>query len=127
MGIVTIAPTALLLPLGPPLVVLVLGERWRPAGWATMALVGVPLCGGLSSVMSEGLKSVARPEILTRTTIVSVVLTPVLMLAFVPLGLVGVSGAASLTSLATTAYLLRTGSRALQIPVRAILGGYDPR
>src|SRR5690606_6148306 len=106
-GITNLPASAILLPLGPSMVICVLGEEWRPAGYATMALVGFPIAGALSSVISEGVKGIGRPDVLSRTAILSSVATIVLTVAFLPLGLVGVAGATSIASLLTVVYMTR--------------------
>jgi O-antigen/teichoic acid export membrane protein len=114
-GITTLPASAILLPLGPAIVVTLLGDQWREAGYAVMALVGVPIAGALSSVVSEGVKGMGRPQVLSRTALVSSIATIVLAIAFVPLGVVGVAGAMSLAAMVTAAYLIR-----LALPVLAL-------
>jgi PST family polysaccharide transporter len=122
MGIVTFPACAILLPLGPALVVCVLGERWREAGYAVMALVGAPIAGGLASVVSEGVKSVGQPSILSRTALVGTILTIAFMLAFLPLGVVGVAGGVSISTLVTTAYIVKLALPAIGVSWSAVLG-----
>lgn len=119
---ITMFPTSLILvPLAPSLVVLVLGEQWREAGYAVMALVGYPLAGPLSSVLSEGLKGIGRPDVLSRSALVSTIGTIVLVAAFLPLGVVGVAGAFSLGSLLTLFVTLKMALPLLGLERRSIV------
>ena len=126
MGIVTLPASALLIPLGPAIAVLLLGDRWRPAGYAIMAMAGIPLSGGLVSVLSEAAKGAGRPDVLSRTALFTGVATPALLAAFVPLGLVGIAGAGSLASLAGACLLTRLVVRALGFPLRSIVDALCP-
>jgi len=126
MAIVTLPASALLVPLGPAAAVLLLGERWLPAGYAIMALAAIPLSGGVNSVLSEAVKGAGRPEILSRTAMFMAVTTPILLVAFVPLGLVGIAAAGSIASLLGTAFLARLVVRALDVPLPAILATLRP-
>jgi PST family polysaccharide transporter len=120
-GITTLPTSAILVPLAPSLVVLVLGEEWRQAGYAVMALVGYSISGPLSSVLSEGLKGIGRPDVLSRVALVSTIATIVLVAAFLPLGVVGVAGACSIGSLVTVAATLRLGLPLLELGLRSIV------
>lgn len=106
-GVTTLPASAMLLPLGPSLMVCLLGTQWRDAGYAVMALVGRPLAATLSSVLAEGVKGAGHPAVLSRTALVASLGTIVLAVAFLPLGLVGVAGAVSLASLMSAAYIAR--------------------
>jgi O-antigen/teichoic acid export membrane protein len=125
-GITTFPASAIFLPLGPSLVVCLLGEEWREAGYAVMALVGFPIAGALSSVLSEGVKGVGRPDVLSRTAIVATVATILLTAAFLPLGVVGVAGAGSVASFVTVVYLTRIAPPVLGVDRRSILRALQP-
>jgi PST family polysaccharide transporter len=126
MAIVTLPASALLLPLGPAVAVLLLGERWRPAGYALMALAAIPLAGGVNSVLSEAVKGAGRPEMLSRTGLFMAIVAPVLLVGLVPLGLVGIAAAGSIATLAGTAFLARLATKALDVPLSAILATLRP-
>jgi O-antigen/teichoic acid export membrane protein len=88
-------------PLGVPVAVLFLGERWRPAGHAIAALWGLFLGGALTSIAAESAKAMGRPALLVRIHSVSLVLTVALVCAAaVPFGLVGVASAVSISQVA---------------------------
>jgi PST family polysaccharide transporter len=101
----------LLIPLGVPAAILLFGEEWKQAGYATMALVGVPVTGTLVSFASEALKADGRPDILTRLHIVMLTASAVAMLALLPLGLIGVAAGISIGGVAGAAYGLRRVQR----------------
>ena len=125
-GITTFPASAILLPLGPSIVVCLLGEQWREAGYAVMGLAGYPIAGALSSVLSEGVKGAGRPDILSRTGVVATIATILLTAAFLPLGVVGVAGAASLASFVTVAYLIRIALPVVAVDRSAILHALRP-
>jgi PST family polysaccharide transporter len=125
-GILTFPASAIFLPLGPPLVVTVLGEQWREAGYAVMGLAAYPIAGALASVLSEGVKGMGRPEVLSRTALVASVATILLTVAFLPLGVVGVAGAASLASIVTVAYLTRLALPVIGVDRLSILRALRP-
>ncbi len=88
-------------PLGVPVAVLFLGDRWRAAGHAIAALWGLFLGGALSSIAAESAKAMGRPGLLVRIHGVSLVVTVVLVCAAaVPFGLVGVASAVSISQVA---------------------------
>jgi O-antigen/teichoic acid export membrane protein len=92
-------------PLGVPVVVLFLGERWRPAGHAIAALWGLFLGGVLMSIAAESAKATGRPRLLVRIHGVSLVVTVALVCAAaVPFGLVGVASAVSISQVAVGLY-----------------------
>ena len=87
-----VVPLSLLLvPLGRPLMVLLVGERWRPAGEALMALSLASAPSAAGSIAASALKGGGRPDALPRLHFVQAVLSIGLMLALLPFGLVGVA------------------------------------
>jgi O-antigen/teichoic acid export membrane protein len=125
-GITTLPASALLLPLGPSLAVCLLGQEWRQAGYAVMALVGKPLTAPLSSVLSEGVKGAGRPGVLSRTAAVACVATILLSIALLPFGVIGVAGAFSLASFVTVAFLTRLALPVLGLDLWSILRALRP-
>ena len=59
---------ALLIVVGQPVVVLLLGEEWRPAGAATAAMAGIGLGTALTSVGWEAIKGAGRSSLLNWMT-----------------------------------------------------------
>ena len=125
-GITTLPASAILLPLGPSLVVCLLGNQWRAAGYAVMGLVGRPIAATLSSVLSEGVKGSGRPEVLSRTALVASGATILFTVAFLPLGIVGVAGATSFASLLTAAFMTRIALPVLEIDRMSIVRTLRP-
>jgi O-antigen/teichoic acid export membrane protein len=85
---------------GEPAVVVLLGEPWRGAGVAVVAMAGLGLGKALTSVSEEALKGCGRTPLLNYLTATEVVLGIGLLVLIIPFGLVGVGMAISLTSLA---------------------------
>lgn len=97
---VAAAMTALIVAVGIPLVVVVLGEEWRGAGEALVAMAGLGLGKSMMIVGEEAIKGAGRTRLLNRFTVAETLLSVVLLLALIgPLGLVGVGLSISLTAL----------------------------
>ena len=114
------------LPLGEPVAVLLLGERWREAGQALSALCAYSAGGAVVSVASEGLKAWGRPDFLPRIHLFAAILAAALMLALLPVGLVGIAAGVSIASAAAAVYALRVVGRAIDIPLRGMLAEIWP-
>jgi O-antigen/teichoic acid export membrane protein len=88
---------ALLLVVGQPVVVVLLGEKWRAAGAAASAMAGIGLGAALSSVAAEAVKGAGRSRLLNWLTAINVGLGLPLLVLLLPFGLVGVGVAISVT------------------------------
>jgi O-antigen/teichoic acid export membrane protein len=86
--------------IGQPLVVLLLGEPWGPAGAATAALAGLGVGTALTSVGWEAIKGSGRSGMLHWLTGLALALGLSLLLLLLPYGLVGIGIALSVTHLA---------------------------
>ena len=116
-----VVPASLLLvPLGQPLAVLLLGARWRPAGVALMVLCVASAGRAAGSVAAEALKAAGRPHILPRLQLLQATLVSILMLALLPFGLVGVAAGFTLGSLVAAAYALSRTVVVLDLPRRQV-------
>lgn len=93
------AVAGLAVAVGEPAVVVLLGEPWRGAGVAVMAMAGLGLGKAFTSVSEEALKGAGRTPLLNYLTITEVVLGIGLLVLIIPFGLVGVGLAISLTAL----------------------------
>lgn len=91
---------ALMVVVGEPVVVLMLGEEWRPAGAATAAMAGVGLGVALGAVSSVAIKGAGRSSLLNWMTAANLVLGVGLVVLLLPFGVVGVGIAISVTNLA---------------------------
>lgn len=95
------AATAMIIAVGQPLVVIVLGEQWRGAGPALVAMSGLVLGKGATTVGEEAIKGGGRTRLLNWYTLTETVLTIGLLLLLVyPFGLIGVGLSISLTAIA---------------------------
>lgn len=88
---------ALMIVFGQPVVVLLLGEKWRAAGGAASAMAGIGLGAALYSVAGEAIKGAGRSSLLNWLTAIFVGLGLPLLVVLLPLGLVGVGVAISVT------------------------------
>jgi O-antigen/teichoic acid export membrane protein len=118
---VALPASAVLLPLGEPLVVLAFGAEWRPAGRATAAMCAFAAGHAFDSLASEAWKAAGRPQLLVRMHTLSAVSLLLFMLAFLPFGLTGMGVALSLSSLIVAVYALRGAGRVLGIAGRRLL------
>jgi O-antigen/teichoic acid export membrane protein len=120
MCVVGFPASLVLLPLGLPLAVILFGEVWREAGYATMAMCLYGASSVLSSIASEALKAHGRPDLLTRMHTLTTVLTAILMGVLLPLGLEGVAAALSLGATVSAAYAVRLLHRTIGFELDAM-------
>ena len=90
---------ALLVVVGEPVVVLLLGEEWRSAGAAAAAMAGIGLGTALNTVGGEAIKGAGRSSLLNWMTVLGLGLGLGLIVLLLPFGLVGVGIAISVTCL----------------------------
>lgn len=113
-------------PLGVPIAVTIFGDVWRDAGEALVAMCLYPAGGMLGSVVSEALKAIGQPNLLTRMHTVTAVVTIVAMLALVPLGLAASAAGLSIAAMVGGFYALQLMERATGTPMRAMLAEVWP-
>jgi O-antigen/teichoic acid export membrane protein len=113
----TAAPvSAATVALGVPIAVLLLGERWRPAGHVIAALWGLLLGGAFASVSAEAMKAARRPDLLFRLHTLNLSVTVILVgVAVVPFGLLGVATAISLSAVAVGIYSVVLTTRVTEV------------
>jgi hypothetical protein len=105
--IASVAVAGIVVAIGEPAVVVLLGEKWRGAGLAFVALAAFGPGIALQAAGSEAIKATGRSQLLNWTTAVSVVLgLGLLFILMPPLGLVGVGLAASVTEMAVGTVIL---------------------
>jgi O-antigen/teichoic acid export membrane protein len=114
------------IPLGRPIAVVLLGERWQAAGPIMMAMAGVGIALALDSISSEAFKAVGRTDLLPRMHGVTAVAPVGFMFALLPLGGPGMGLALSLGMGVVAAYALRTLGRIAGIPLRTLLAQIAP-
>lgn len=91
---------AVLVALGEPLVVVLLGEPWRGAGVALVAMSGYSLGEAMNVASAEVIKGAGRSRLLNYMTLANLVGGVGLLVVLLPLGLVGVGLAISVTAVA---------------------------
>jgi O-antigen/teichoic acid export membrane protein len=127
--IIVVAPLCTaLVPVGTPLVTMLLGARWHAAGPVTSALAGFGIGQALLSVSSEACKVGGRPQVLTRTVSIGAVGA---ILAIVPAATVNVQAVALAVSCASigtgvlavvmTCQVLRVAPRAILLAILQVL------
>ena len=87
-----------MLAIGEPTVVVVLGEPWRAAGLAVVAMSGLAIGKAFASVSEEAIKGAGRTRMINRFTVTELVLGFGLLALIIPFGLVGVGLAISGTA-----------------------------
>lgn len=92
---------AVLVALGQPLIVVLLGEQWRPAGLFVVAMAGYGPGIALGAIGIESIKGAGASKLINWLTALSVVVGIGGLIALLPFGLVGVGIAASLDSLSS--------------------------
>ncbi|MGH3794608.1 MAG: lipopolysaccharide biosynthesis protein [Pseudonocardiaceae bacterium] len=117
---------ALVVALGEPATVVLLGEKWRPAGVVLMALTGYGLGEALNAVCGESLKGAGRPQLLNWLTAVGLVSLVGLLFALIPFGLVGVGLAISLSAVTVGVVNLAIARRVVGVSVAEILARLVP-
>ena len=124
--VVAAAISGLLLAVGVPLVVIVLGDEWRGAGLALVAMAGLGV-GTAISTSAEAIKGAGRTTLLNWVTLVETILGIGLVVALAPLwGLVGVGLSISLTSLVSGIMLLTMARKIVDVHWRSVLSTVLP-
>lgn len=91
--------SGLMLALGEPAAVVVLGEPWREAGVVLVAMAGLGVGKAFASVSEEAIKGCGRTSLINRATAVEFVLGLSLLVLIIPFGLFGVGLAISISAL----------------------------
>ena len=115
-----------LVPLGVPLAVLLFGDVWRNAGYAAMGMGLYTGAMALSAIAAEGLKADGHPELAAKINVIGASTTIVAMLALLPLGLVGVGVGVSIGAAFGALAGVRHAGRAIELPMRVLLGEIWP-
>ena len=118
---VSMPMTALIIALGEPAVVVLLGARWRDAGLFLVATAGYGLGAAVEAVSNEGIKACGRSRLLNWTSSMHLVLGIGLVLALLPFGLVGVGLAISITELSVGILALGLTRAVIPFPLAALV------
>lgn len=105
----------ILVPLGVPAAVIAFGQVWRESGYGVMTLAGLTAAGTLISFAGEVLKADGRPDLLTRTRLVTLAAATASMLALLQLDLVGVCAGLSIGTAIGAGYALVRVGRQLEV------------
>jgi O-antigen/teichoic acid export membrane protein len=119
--------TALMITVGEPAVVIVLGEPWRHAGHAVAAMAGIGIGRALAVVGEEAIKGAGRTPLLNWCTAVEVSVGIILALVLVgPLGLTGVGLAISTTTIVVALITAKLARSVVDAPYRSVLAAIVP-
>ncbi|MFC5141102.1 lipopolysaccharide biosynthesis protein [Actinomycetospora rhizophila] len=88
--------SAMLIALGQPMIVVLLGEEWRPAGLFVAAMAGFGPGAAMSAIGMESIKGAGKSRRIHVLTALSIVVGVGGLIALLPLGLVGVGIAVSI-------------------------------
>jgi O-antigen/teichoic acid export membrane protein len=112
------------IPLGVPVAVILLGDRWRAAGHAIAGLSGLVLGGTLLSISGELMKAVAALRLQLKVHVVWISAVAVTVTAAGLLwGLLGVSIALSASTCLAAGYAMAGLAGAMEIPRYAFFAG----
>jgi PST family polysaccharide transporter len=110
-----------MLPLGEPFATLVFGDPWRDAGYAAMAMFAYVGGRSLASLAGEAFKAAGQPNLLLRMSLLSATVSIASIVALLPLGLVGVAAATSVSSIGVAAYAMLLSARVVRLPLHRLL------
>ncbi|MBS1679500.1 MAG: oligosaccharide flippase family protein [Actinobacteria bacterium] len=116
----------ILVPLGVPLAVIVFGEVWKDAGYATMALAGTPVGGAIVAFATEVVKADGKPQVLVNLQAVMLVVGAAVAVALLWMGLIGVAIGTSAGALAAGGYALWKTADLLDSSMWEMLGSIVP-
>jgi O-antigen/teichoic acid export membrane protein len=117
---------AMMVVVSEPVLVLLVGDEWRPAGATTAALAGVGLGVALGAVSTVAIKGAGRSSLLNWLTALNLGLGIGLVVLLLPFGLVGVGIAISLTSLAVGCLSVELARSVLSASFREIVSCLAP-
>lgn len=116
------AGTGLMIAAGEPAVVVLLGERWRSAGVALVAMSGLSIGSAVAVVAQDAIKAHGRTRLINWFTLTDLLLGVGFLLILIrPFGFVGASLYISLTSLADAAVFVRLAQRVVTVPLSKVL------
>ncbi|WP_216870823.1 oligosaccharide flippase family protein [Modestobacter excelsi] len=125
--VVAAATSAMVVAVGVPLVVIVLGEEWRGAGYALVSMAGLSLGKSASTVGEEAIKGAGRTRLINWCTLTETTLSVVLLLVLIrPLGLVGVGLSISLTTMVVGTVVAAVAAPVVGVSARQTLGATAP-
>jgi PST family polysaccharide transporter len=120
VALVAVPVGFILLPLGQPLIVLLLGPRWHEAGYVVMAFFAYTAGSAVVQVAVEAFKVVDRPDLIPRIRGLSAVLTAIGVVVGVLFGTAAVAAGVSLATLAVAVYAAGAARRIIGVALRAV-------
>jgi PST family polysaccharide transporter len=120
MAVLVIPTGVALIPLGQEIAVAFLGENWRSTGDVLAALAGVTVSIPILALTSDVFQAADRTELVARVALFLNVGSVLFMVAFLPLGIVGVAGGFSLAYALASVVALRGVGRVLVLPLTKI-------
>lgn len=118
--------SGLMLAIGEPAAVVVLGEPWRQAGVVLVAMAGLGLGKAFASVSEEAIKGCGRTKLINFATVVEFALGLSLLVLIVPFGLPGVGLAISVSTLVVGVLCLALARSALGVRTLQIVRATVP-
>lgn len=119
--------TALMISLGEPAVVVVLGEPWREAGVAVVAMAGLGVGRALAIVCEEAIKGAGRTPLLNWCTATEVGAGLFLVIILIgPLGLFGVGLALSITTILAAIIAVGLAKSVVDVPIKPLARAVAP-
>jgi PST family polysaccharide transporter len=118
--------SAVFVPLGQPIAVVLLGERWRAAGPIMMAMAGIGIALALDSISVEAFKATGRTDLVPRYHGLLAIAPLPLMVALIHFGAVGIGLGQSLGMCAIGVLSTRALARLLHLPFRALAAEAAP-
>ena len=119
--------TALMICLGEPAVVVVLGEPWREAGVAVVAMAGIGVGRALAIVGEEAIKGAGRTSLLNWCTATELIAGVILALILIgPLGLFGVGLAVSITTIFAAIIGVGLAKSVVGVPIKPLVRALAP-
>lgn len=126
IALVAVPSGFLLVPLGEPLAVVLLGERWQSAGYVMMGFFAYTGAHGLTQIAVEAFKVIDRPDLLPRVRGLAAAVTVPAALMGLPFGVAGVAVGVSLGSVVVACYAAATASRVVGVAVSDIFAATWP-
>ncbi|MDT0353504.1 oligosaccharide flippase family protein [Pseudonocardia charpentierae] len=120
--VATMPLAGLVLATGESVVVVLLGQQWRPAGGFFVAMAGYGVGVALQAVASEVIKGSGRSAILNRTSALHLVVGVGSVFAMLPYGLSGVGIAISATEVLVGLVVLHLARRVVVFTVAQAVG-----
>jgi PST family polysaccharide transporter len=118
LSLIVFPISAVFVPLGQPIAVLLLGQQWRAAGPIMMAMAGIGIALALDSISVEAFKATGRTDLVPRYHGLQAVAPIPLMAALIHFGAVGMGLAMSLGMCTVALFSTRALARLIHLPFR---------